>query len=113
MLALQVFIASGAWFVVGWDTRDVIFPDKQMNSDYMSMYPNQLFLAGLFRRINTYVCAVLGLDFYAYYFVLVIMSVLCVFASVIFSGLIAKKITSPFVATITFLCAVLFIGFTP
>lgn len=84
-----------------------------MNGDYFSMYPNQLFLAGLFRSINNFVCGSLGYDFYQYYFVLVILSILCVFASVIFTGLIAKKIASPLVATITFLCAALFIGFSP
>lgn len=84
----------------------------QMDSDYMSMYPNQLFLAGIFRRIY-FLLSNFGIDFYGYYYVLVIMSVLCVFASVIFTGLIAKKISSSFVATITFLCAVLFVGFSP
>ncbi len=112
MLAVQLFVANGAWFIAGWDTRNVIYPDMQMDSDYMSMYPNQLFLAGIFRRIY-FLLSSFGLDFYGYYYVLVIMSVLCVFASVIFTGLIAKKISSSFVATITFLCAVLFVGFSP
>ncbi len=79
----------------------------------MSMYPNQLFLAGLFRRIYFLLTGVFGLDFYGYYFVLVLISTFCVFASVVFIGLIAKKIMPSFVALITFLCAVLFLGFSP
>lgn len=112
-LILQLIIVNGAWFIAGWDTRDVIFPDKQMNSDYMSMYPNQLFLAGLFRRINWICTNIFNLDFNGYYFVLVVLSMLCVFCSVILIGFIAKKLCSPIVATITFVCAVLFIGLSP
>ena len=113
LAACQLFIANGAWFIAGWDTRNVIFPDMQMNSDYMSMYPNQLFLTGLFRRIYFLLTNAFGMDFYAYYFCLVLLSCFCVFASVIFVGLIAKKIMPSFIALITFLCAVLFLGFSP
>lgn len=110
---IQLFIVYGGWFIAGWDTRNVIFPDMQMNADYMSMYTNQLFLAGLFRSIYFLLTESFSYSFDDYYFALVILSMVCVFASIIFSAFIAKKIANPFIAIITFLCAVLFIGFSP
>lgn len=85
----------------------------QMNGDYMSMYPNQVFLAGLFRRIYFLATNLFGLDFYGYYFILVVLSSLCVAASVIFCALVAKKIANSVVATISLLLAVVFVGFSP
>lgn len=113
LFLLQLFVVNGGWFIVGWDTRDVIFPEKQIHSDYMSMYPNQLFLAGLFRRIYLFLTQNLGYTFYEYYYVLVILSVIAVWTSVTLIGLIAKKITGNFCGLVTFLFGAAFLGLSP
>lgn len=112
MLLGQICLVLGAWFVAGWDTRNVIFPEMQMNSDYMSMYPNQIFLAGLFRRIYFFL-TLKGFTFDGYYLTLVFLSAILVAISVIMLGIIAKKLFSPFIAILTFLCCMLFVGFSP
>lgn len=112
LLLLQLYIAHETWFIAGWDTRDVIFPDKQINSAYMSMYPNQIMLAGIFRRIY-FIITGLGFSFDNYYFCLVILSTLSVLATVIFIALTSKKLTNNFCATVTFLFSAIFIGLSP
>ncbi|MDO5329292.1 MAG: hypothetical protein Q4E88_04250 [Coriobacteriia bacterium] len=108
LLCLEVFIVCGGWFIVGWDTRNVIFPDMQIDNDYMSMYPNQLFLAGIFRSI--YLCIN---DFNTYYFTLVLISAVLTCLCVILIVFISKKLTNNFCAIATFLLAAIFIGLSP
>ena len=113
LLLLQIFVINGAWFIVGWDTRDVIFPDMQMNSDYMSMYPNQLFLAGLFRRIYFYTSSIFGFSFEQYYHLLVLFSGFAVWCSIFMIVLTSKQLTNNFCAMCTFLVSAFFLGLSP
>ena len=113
LLILQIFICYGGYFIVGWDTRNVIFPEKQINSDYMSMYTNQLFLAGIFRRIYN-LCLWLGInEFNDYYLVLVILSAFSCAICVLLSGFIAKKIKGNMCGISTYFLSYIFIGLNP
>ena len=47
-LVLQGLIVSGAWFVTDWDCGTIAMNDPADIVDYLSVYPNQLFLVGLF-----------------------------------------------------------------
>ena len=84
-----------------------------MNSDYMSMYPNQMFLAGFFRRIYFFVTQTLAASFDDYYMLLVLLSTLCVLFAVIMSAFITKKLVNSFVGVIAFVLGALFLGLSP
>lgn len=113
LLWLEVFVVSGGWFIAGWDTRNVIFPNMQIDSDYMSMYPNQIFLAGLFRAIYMFMMNFELTDFYDYYFMLVLISTALTCAVVVFVAFISKKITNNLCAVATFILAAVFLGLSP
>lgn len=69
LLVIQVVIVQGCWFKSGWDVR-VVTNCESLDLSYYSTYPNQIFLASLFRLIarvaafwgfsNSYVSMVLG-----------------------------------------------------
>lgn len=79
----------------------------------MSMYPNQLFLAGLFRRINFVLTTYFGFSFDNYYFTLVVMSALCVLFSILLVSFVAKKLANNFVGILTFILGTLFLSLSP
>lgn len=85
----------------------------QMNNDYMSMYPNQIFLAGLFRRIYFFITETMALSFDQYYLTLILLSTLCVLSSVIMCANITKKMVNSFVGVITFVLGAVFLALSP
>lgn len=113
LLILQGLICYGGWSVFGWDTITLISPEKQMNSDWFSMYPNLLFLAGFFRRIYLFVCENLGLSYDIYYFILVILSFLSTWFTTILIPLIVKKFYDNTTAMSAYIIAFIFIGLSP
>lgn len=113
LLLLELLVDFGGCFIVGFDTRNVVYPDLQMNSDYMSMYPNQLFLAGIFRRIYN-LCQRFGIvGFIDYYMILVIISTILVALTVLMIAFIARKLMGNLGGICTFICAAVFLGLDP
>ncbi|MBQ6455362.1 MAG: glycosyltransferase family 39 protein [Eggerthellaceae bacterium] len=117
LLAIQIIIFLGCRFETGWDVMRLV----QMSNDaqtmyaetlpeYYSIYPNQLFLGGLFRRIGT-IASFLGVsDVYA---ALTICSLVCVNVSIAFAAFTAEKLAGKAAGYFTFAIAALLIGINP
>lgn len=90
LLGYQALVVSGAWFKTDWDVRALAaVDDPESIRIYLSRYPNQLFLYGLFQGI----CAlgrVLGSP--DTYFTQIVGSCLCVTLSILFAAHAARAI---------------------
>ena len=117
LLIVQIVIFLGCRFETGWDVLRLV----QMSNDaqtmyaetipeYYSIYPNQLFLGGLFRRIGA-IAALLGAsDIYG---VLTICGLVCVNVSVALSALAAEKLAGTTAGYFTFAIGALLVGIDP
>ena len=117
LLIVQIIIFCGCRFETGWDVMRLV----QMSNDaktmyaetipeYYSIYPNQLFLGGLFRRIGT-IAMLLGIaDTYA---VLAFCGLLCVTVSIPLAAFAAEKLAGTTAGYFTFAIAALLVGINP
>ncbi len=112
LLICQHAIIMGGFFKTDWDVLILTDFDDALPAkiDYFSEYPNQLLLAGLFRRIAR-LGALFGIN--DGYLCVVAIGALCVTYSVVASSLIAKKLAGFPAGYATFAIAFVFIGLSP
>ena len=111
LLFVQCFIVRSTWFETDWDVRimarvdapDTLFP-------YLSQYPNQAFLYGLF-RIVAKMGLLLGLQ--SSYLSLVLGGCVCVTLAVWFSSQAARSIFGYVAGYLTFAVSFCFVGLSP
>ncbi|MDO5117177.1 MAG: hypothetical protein Q4D34_01610 [Eggerthellaceae bacterium] len=117
LLIVQIIIFCGCRFETGWDVLRLV----QMSNDaqtmyaetlpeYYSIYPNQLFLGGLFRRIGIIVSFFGVTDTYA---ALTICGLICVNISIALAAFAAEKLAGKAAGYFTFAIAALLIGINP
>lgn len=109
LFALQLFIVKHAWFYSGWDVA-AITNFEQPSSSYFSTFPNQLFLAGLFRSIATF-GQLIGIQ--TGYISVTIGSCVCVTSSIWLCAQVAKRMAGYVVGYATLLFSCIFIGLSP
>lgn len=111
LLFVQCFIVRSTWFETGWDVRimarvdapDTLFP-------YLSQYPNQAFLYGLF-RIVAKIGLLLGLQ--SSYLSLVLGGCVCVALATWFSSQAARSVFGYVAGYLTFAVSFCFAGLSP
>ena len=111
LLFVQCFIVRSTWFETDWDVRimarvdapDTLFP-------YLSQYPNQAFLYGLF-RIVAKMGLLLGLQ--SSYLSLVLGGCVCVTLAVWFSSQAARSIFGYVAGYLTLAVSFCFVGLSP
>jgi hypothetical protein len=111
LLFLQACVVKGGWFKTGWDIGVLTdFNNQDSHASYYSMYPNQLFLAGLFEKI-----AALGnrLGFMNGYLCVVVGGCVCVTASLGMICCVARKLAGYKVGYLTILFGTIYIGLSP
>lgn len=113
LLCVQCLIVHSAWFLTGWDVGWMVQvgdPDTDALTSYLSQYPNQLFLYGLFRVIAR-TGSFLGLQ--SSYLALVLGGCLCVTLAVWLSSQAASSVFGFTVGYLTFALSFFFVGLSP
>ena len=113
LLAAQLYLERSAGFTAGWDVSVLTQVGDRAGADtvaklsaYLSGYPNQVFLYGLFNKL-----AALGACFgMAAYPTLVRFGCLCVTSSIVLIAFVAKRLFGPARALAFQLLASIFIG---
>lgn len=111
LLFVQCFIVRSTWFETDWDVRimarvdapDTLFP-------YLSQYPNQAFLYGLF-RIVAKIGLLLGIQ--SSYLSLVLGGCVCVTLAIWFSSQAARSVFGYVAGYLTFAVSFYFAGLSP
>lgn len=111
LLFVQCFIVRSTWFETDWDVHimakvdapDTLFP-------YLSLYPNQAFLYGLF-RIVAKIGLLLGLQ--SSYLSLVLGGCVCVTLAIWFSSQAARSVFGYVAGYLTFAASFCFAGLSP
>lgn len=111
LLFVQCLIVRSTWFETDWDVRimarvdapDTLFP-------YLSQYPNQAFLYGLF-RIVAKIGLLLGLQ--SSYLSLVLGGCVCVTLAIWFSSQAARSVFGYAAGCLTFAVSFCFAGLSP
>ena len=106
---VQLYCIYGAWFYAAYDIA-MLTNFEPSDTLYFSFYPNQLFLAGLFRIANR---LSMLLRLRSTYQFLTIGSSFCVTTSIALTSLVAYKIAHIKIAYITLCLGVLLIGCNP
>lgn len=112
LLASQLYIERSAGFIAGWDVNvltavgDRMPADTEFITHYFSVYPNQLFLYGLFRKLASLV-SVFGLSSYR---ALVYGGCLCVTTSIVLVTFVCRRLFGEARALFFQFFASLFIG---
>lgn len=124
LLAVKVWLTFGAYFTgsqtdASFLTRCVVNLVKEENisnyvvyselADYISVYPNNKFLTGIFFIVAT-ITLKLGLNPYPTFIIIGCISIVC---SVGLAALIAEKLAGIKTGVWTFLLAVAFVGLSP
>lgn len=125
LFLLQIYAIYGKLFVAGWDVHRLFYPEFE-NDHYFSVYPNNLFLKGVFiitqniliqpcmNFLSNFISAIQNNTIESYnYFFFAILSAWSVLASVILSTLIVKKLFGNKVCIFFFIFSSIFIGLSP
>lgn len=110
LVSLQLIIVENAWFKTGWDVQCITQPWRTDLQQYYSNYPNQLFLAGVFEKLQ--MCASL-LGHNDGYLVLVAGSCLCITSSLALTTFSAKRIGGYKLGYLTFFVGFFIVGLSP
>lgn len=111
LLLAQCYIVRSTWFETGWDVGAMVRVDSpDAMTPYLSQYPNQVFLYGLF-RIVAYVGSLFGLQ--SGYLSLVLGGCLCVTLALWFSSQAARSIFGYAAGYATLAVSFCFVGFSP
>lgn len=111
LLFVQCFIVRSTWFETGWDVRIMARVDAPDSlSPYLSQYPNQAFLYGLF-RIVAKIGLLLGLQ--SSYLSLVLGGCVFVTLAIWFSSQAAKSVFGYLVGYLTSVVSFCFAGLSP
>lgn len=111
LLLAQCCIVRSTWFETGWDVGAMVrvnSPDAM--ATYLSQYPNQVFLYGLFRIVAD-VGSLFGLQ--SGYLSLVLGGCLCVTLAVWFSSQAARSIFGYAAGYVTLAISFCFVGLSP
>lgn len=88
VLILQIAIVSGAWFITDWDCGTIATCEPTDIVDYLSVYPNQLFLVGLFSWIRQ-AATTIGIE---PYMAMTYGGCICVSVSACLASFVARKL---------------------
>lgn len=108
-LVLQGLIVSGAWFVTDWDCGTIAMNDPADIVDYLSVYPNQLFLVGLFSWMRQ-AAALFGIE---PYLVMVYGGCISVTVSACLASFVARKLFGKRAAIVASTVLFVFCGLSP
>lgn len=111
LLLAQCCVVRSTWFETGWDVSAMARVDTpDAMTTYLSQYPNQAFLYGLFRII-----AEIGLLFglQSGYLSLVLGGCVCVTLAIWFSSQVARSAFGYVVGYLTFAASFYFVGLSP
>lgn len=109
LFLLELVIVRGCGFATGWDAG-TITNFEELNANYYSTYPNQLFLAGVFQRINQLAAAFGIQDGYT---CCVIFGCLHVSASVFLIAQVARQVGGLKAGCCCFAASFVFLGLSP
>ena len=111
LLLAQCYIVRSTWFETGWDVGAMVRVDSpDAMTTYLSQYPNQVFLYGLFCIVAD-VGSLFGLQ--SGYLSLVLGGCLCVTLALWFSSQAARSIFGYAVGYVTLAISFCFVGFSP
>lgn len=113
LLVLQLFIIHGAWFKSGWDVWRITSQDISASDTaaYLSIFPNQIFLAGLFSKLIK-IANLFGLE--DGYLILILGSCVSVNVSIGLMSFVARKLGGGgFAGYSFFIIAFIFLGLSP
>lgn len=113
LLLLQCYIVYGGWFQTGWDIWFLTHPidnDPDPFIDYLSRYPNQLFLYDVFYIIAK-ISPIFGIE--SGYLACVLGGCLCVTLAIWFCSYAAKSIFGYLVGYATFIVSFFLAGLSP
>lgn len=105
---LHTAIIAGGWFKSGWDVQFVT--GETVNPGYFSMYPNNLFLLGLFAHLQVFAIHLGVID---KYLPLVIGSGVCLTVSMVLVTYAARKAAGYRAGYCTLVLSFICIGLTP
>lgn len=111
LLCYQALVVSGAWFKTDWDARALAaVDDPESIRIYLSRYPNQLFLYGLFQGICALGRALGSPDTYL---TQIVGSCLCVTFSVFFAAHASRSIGGLRVGIVALAVMCVLVGASP
>lgn len=111
LLLVQCYIVRLMWFETGWDVGAMVSIDApDTMTTYLSQYPNQVFLYGLFRIIGK-MGPLFGLQ--SDYLSLVLGGCVCVTLAIWFSAQAARSLFGYMVGYVTFAVSFCFVGLSP
>ncbi len=112
LLAAQLYLEKSAGFTTGWDVStltqvgDRAPEDASFLARYFSVYPNQLFLFGLFHKLAA-LATLVGVSTYRF---LVYCGCLCVTVSILLTTFVCKRLFGATRALLFQIIASLFLG---
>ncbi len=112
LFGAQLYLQKSAGFVCGWDVGTITQVGERAPSDiaglarYLSIYPNQAFLYGLFRKLSK-IASVAGVSSYK---VLVCCGSLCVTAAIVIAASVCRRLFGEGRALVFQIFASVFLG---